>query len=257
MVPHDTQYLFVDEATRKRQKALATLLDITAKSRVHTKDGWRTMEHYEGGIFAANPNERGMTTERLLPALADRMQFGVILAREDNWDDMLDAVIDDEFEPSPEDITPVLTLAKLHVAQYAVREVVVDPGLKLFIKEISKSAARTFQKPITDHSGDIVMGAHIMSPVRFARHLMFNSMANAISRGAVKAEMRDVQDGLSSKTHGLMTANGVSFEEPIHETTDRILDGAKNNVQLVVANRKAMLNSQKEASSAPILQSVK
>jgi histone H3/H4 len=137
------------------------------------------------------------------------------MADESEWDAILAGVVDEDFEPTPENITPVADLAELHVGQAATKLVIIESGkLRPYIKESTKASLRTLKQ----HEMDIRE-----APGRFANQIMNVARTAALMRGSAQVSQEDINLALQDKLTGTLAGNGISDLDDIRPVIDDVL----------------------------------
>ncbi len=219
LITRDTQVVTHDEANRGDERVANAMLDVTGSRRLPGPNGSEEMEDLEVCVLAVNPTESLQTTTPLSPARAARQQWGAILADESAWDTILDAIVDKNFEPTPEEMVPAVTLTELHIAQAALRHVIIDSDiLRPYIKEMTKQVLFKLR------DSDLQIRE---APGRVAIQIMSSARAVALMNGRGAVIRRDIERAAQFKMAATMIGNGVDDLDHVYPLVNEVLNAGE------------------------------
>ncbi|HET9173835.1 MAG TPA: AAA family ATPase [Candidatus Saccharimonadales bacterium] len=123
----DTQVIWLDEINRVSPFAVNGVLGALGNGRVTTDAGVLVLNGLRWSISTMNPHNKSQSTFRLDPAVVSRHALGVIMGNEevpgsdDDEDLIIDSIIMDNWEPTPEKIKPVMSLRELDAVREQVK----------------------------------------------------------------------------------------------------------------------------------------
>jgi MoxR-like ATPase len=200
------QIITQDEGNRGNERSNAEMLDITGSHMISLPDGsLAPMTELEMFILAMNPRESMRTTTPLSGARAVRQAWAAILGQKKEWDAIEQSILFDEFEPNPNNIKPVITLEELHIAQAAVKHVILDDTVvKPYIARINRTMVNT----INTHEGNPGVVEGLSRPLK---QIMHSTRVAALMSGRKEARPEDVNVAVANKMTAML--GGLSMVE--------------------------------------------
>lgn len=219
LVRPESIVLAVDEGTRVGPHALNQALEIWRDRHVITKEGIVYFPNLEVAVINFNPTENTQMTFPIPDALASRNALGVVpgLRNRDTLENILRG-----FEPTPERIKPVATLAGMH----AVRRY-INSGRISYPETLVKTGA-----DLIENSNNILQKQFMFweTDFRGGRQLRRGSIALAAGRGKAHVEEQDVRDTMNFMLTARLGMVGIRGTElrvvEVPRLVDEILDQA-------------------------------
>ena len=220
IVTADTQAMLLDEVNQNNPRTMSAANSILAKRQLETTRGQQEhMKALEIALTGKNPKSSDPSLQRLRHSLVDRFSRGTILGRETEWEATLQAIGSD-FEPDPEAIRPVITLAMLHVAQAAVKHVAVEAREE----QTTQRAAVAIAKVLRDQRWIIPVRT---TPYRLYSHLTSVARTEALMDGRIKVSGQDIGKAVRTKLTASLTGNDMvedyaQVDDTVHEVVDTL-----------------------------------
>lgn len=191
----------IDEITRGNPFTLNAMLGILAKRSMTVNGVQTSFNNIELVASALNPEESLSSSFRAGAALASRQTFGAQLGNntEAQTYDILDELIDNSWEATPEKVEKIITLPELHAIRASIPKVIIDSELAPVIK------AAIYKTMIALGEGDKPSKESVG---RLGTDIRDITKTLALLRGNVKATERDVYDAVEYRVTGALTMRG-------------------------------------------------